>query len=170
MKRGLLLACALMVNASLASAEVVSAPLPDRHIQTAIERETYTIAVDADIYGETIDRVQAYRVTTLDWGENPEEAFDLALWFDETVPLEKRITTASRFSHRGKRSGSSGAMRRVSAPMRSPFSGRPTRAWSSRLSGSLSKVSSNRWTRSCWRDSLCSRRSRGSIRFSTRWA
>lgn len=103
MKRGLLLACALMVNASLASAEVVSAPLPDRHIQTAIERETYTIAVDADIYGETIDRVQAYRVTTLDWGENPEEAFDLALWFDETVPLEKKDYDSIAFFPTGAR-------------------------------------------------------------------
>lgn len=102
MKRGLLLACALMVNASLASAEVVSAPLPDRHIQTAIERETYTIAVDADIYGETIDRVQAYRVTTLDWGENPEEAFDLALWFDETVPLEKKDYDSIAFFPQGQ--------------------------------------------------------------------
>lgn len=102
MKYGLLLACALLANVNLASAEVVSAPLPDRHIQTTIERQAYTIAVDADIYGETIDSAQAYRVTTLDWGENPEDAFDLALWFDETVPLAKKNYDSIAFFPQGE--------------------------------------------------------------------
>lgn len=102
MKKGWLLACMLMMTSSLASAEIVNAPMPDRHIQTTIEHATYTITVDADVYGEGIGSVQAYHVTTLDLGMNPEKKFDLSLWFDESIPLEKKYYDCPAFFPQGE--------------------------------------------------------------------
>lgn len=84
MKRGIALACALMMlmmNTTAASAE--------RHIVSTIRGADYAISVDADVYGEGTADLQAYRVQTLDWGRNPEAHFDLSLWFDADVPTEK---------------------------------------------------------------------------------
>lgn len=85
MKRwGLLAAAALLsVGTALAAEE------PSRHIRTTISGEAYAVAVDADVYGEGQKAVQAYRVTTLDLGKNPEAHFDLALWFGTDALLEK---------------------------------------------------------------------------------
>ena len=85
MKRwGLLAAAALLsIGTALAAEE------PSRHIRTTISGEAYAVAVDAGVYGEEQKAVQAYRVTTLDLGKNPEAHFDLALWFGADALLEK---------------------------------------------------------------------------------
>ena len=77
MKRWGLLAAAALLSIGTALAEEE----PSRHIRTTISGEAYAVAVDADVYGEEQKAVQAYRVTTLDLGKNPEAHFDLALWF-----------------------------------------------------------------------------------------
>lgn len=85
MKRWGLLAAAALLSIGTALAEEE----PSRHIRTTISGEAYAVAVDAGVYGEEQKAVQAYRVTTLDLGKNPEAHFDLALWFDADALLEK---------------------------------------------------------------------------------
>ena len=85
MKRWGLLAAAALLSIGTALAEEE----PSRHIRTTISGEAYAVAVDADVYGEEQKAVQAYRVTTLDLGKNPEAHFDLALWFGADTLLEK---------------------------------------------------------------------------------
>ena len=85
MKRWGLLAAAALLSIGTALAEEE----PSRHIRTTISGEAYAVAVDAGVYGEEQKAVQAYRVTTLDLGKNPEAHFDLALWFGTDALLEK---------------------------------------------------------------------------------
>ena len=85
MKRWGLLAAAALLSIGTALAEEE----PSRHIRTTISGEAYAVAVDAGVYGEEQKAVQAYRVTTLDLGKNPEAHFDLALWFGGDALLEK---------------------------------------------------------------------------------
>ena len=84
MKRWGLLAAAALLSVGTALAEEE----PSRHIRTTISGEAYAVAVDAGVYGEEQKAVQAYRVTTLDLGKNPEAHFDLALWFGTDALLE----------------------------------------------------------------------------------
>lgn len=97
MKRGLALVCALMLNAAPAEAEA-----PERHIETTISGEGYAISVDADVYGADVGSAQAYRVWTLDWGQTPEKYFNLALWFDADMPLEKAGKDYTLFYPKGE--------------------------------------------------------------------
>ena len=85
MKRWGLLATAALLSIGTA----LAAEEPSRHIRTTISGEAYAVAVDAGVYGEEQKAVQAYRVTTLDLGKNPEAHFDLALWFGADALLEK---------------------------------------------------------------------------------
>lgn len=85
MKRWGLLAAAALLSVGTALAEEE----PSRHIHTTISGEAYAVVVDAGVYGEEQKAVQAYRVTTLDLGKNPEAHFDLALWFGADALLEK---------------------------------------------------------------------------------
>lgn len=87
MKRGMTLLLTLMLSIGTAMAAEEAAP--GRHIVETISGEGYAVSVDADVYGGEKQAVQAYRVTTLDWGQPPEMHFDLSLWFDAGVPLEK---------------------------------------------------------------------------------
>lgn len=86
MKRWMIWFATALLSVGTALAEESA---PGRHIVETISGEGYAVSVDADVYGGEKQAVQAYRVTTLDWGQSPEERFDLALWFDAGVPLEK---------------------------------------------------------------------------------
>lgn len=98
MKRWGLLAAAALLSIGTALAEEE----PSRHIRTTISGEAYAVAVDADVYGEEQKTVQAYRVTTLDLGKNPEAHFDLALWFGADALLEKTRTNYTIFYPKGE--------------------------------------------------------------------
>ena len=98
MKRWGLLAAAALLSIGTALAEEE----PSRHIRTTISGEAYAVAVDADVYGEEQKAVQAYRVTTLDLGKNPEAHFDLALWFGADALLEKTRTNYTIFYPKGE--------------------------------------------------------------------
>ena len=98
MKRWGLLAAAALLSIGTALAEEE----PSRHIRTTISGEAYAVAVDADVYGEEQKAVQAYRVTTLDLGKNPEAHFDLALWFGTDALLEKTRTDSTVFYPKGE--------------------------------------------------------------------
>ena len=94
MKRWGLLAAAALLSIGTALAEEE----PSRHIRTTISGEAYAVAVDAGVYGEEQKTVQAYRVTTLDLGKNPEAHFDLALgwnfrWSDGTTGRYRKKRT-----------------------------------------------------------------------------
>ena len=77
--------------AGTASAELAPPAAPDDHIRTAFEMGGVPVAVDADVYGAHVERVQAYEVTALNLGAQPEAAFDLSLWFGER-PVAGRAT------------------------------------------------------------------------------
>lgn len=98
MKRWGLLAAAALLSIGTALAEEE----PSRHIRTTISGEAYAVAVDAGVYGEEQKTVQAYRVTTLDLGKNPEAHFDLALWFGADALLEKTRTNYTIFYPKGE--------------------------------------------------------------------
>ena len=98
MKRWGLLAAAALLSIGTALAEEE----PSRHIRTTISGEAYAVAVDADVYGEEQKAVQAYRVTTLDLGKNPEAHFDLALWFGADALLEKTRMDSTVFYPKGE--------------------------------------------------------------------
>ena len=98
MKRWGLLAAAALLSVGTALAEEE----PSRHIRTTISGEAYAVAVDAGVYGEEQKAVQAYRVTTLDLGKNPEAHFDLALWFGADALLEKTRMDSTVFYPKGE--------------------------------------------------------------------
>ena len=98
MKRWGLLAAAALLSIGTALAEEE----PSRHIRTTISGEAYAVAVDAGVYGEEQKAVQAYRVTTLDLGKNPEAHFDLALWFGADALLEKTRMDSTVFYPKGE--------------------------------------------------------------------
>lgn len=98
MKRWGLLAAAALLSIGTALAEEE----PSRHIRTTISGEAYAVAVDAGVYGEGQKAVQAYRVTTLDLGKNPEAHFDLALWFGADALLEKTRMDSTVFYPKGE--------------------------------------------------------------------
>lgn len=130
MKRWGLLAAAALLSIGTALAEEE----PSRHIRTTISGEAYAVAVDAGVYGEEQKAVQAYRVTTLDLGKNPEAHFDLALWFGADALLEKR-EGITRFSiRRAKMRKLARETRRVSAHTACILSARQTLGWNFRWS------------------------------------
>ena len=98
MKRWGLLAAAALLSIGTALAEEE----PSRHIRTTISGEAYAVAVDAGVYGEEQKAGQAYRVTTLDLGKNPEAHFDLALWFGADALLEKTRMDSTVFYPKGE--------------------------------------------------------------------
>ena len=117
MKRWGLLAAAALLSIGTALAEEE----PSRHIRTTISGEAYAVAVDAGVYGEEQKAVQAYRVTTLDLGKNPEAHFDLALWFGADALLEKNENGFHDFLSEGRRCGNWRARRGGFQPIRPVF-------------------------------------------------
>ena len=70
MKRWVMaLLAALLLTAGAARAEIVPAAVPDGHITQSIVIDGKDVAVDADIYGETVKEVQAYRVEAQGFGK-----------------------------------------------------------------------------------------------------
>lgn len=86
--KGLLLGIALMMAPCLAGAEIVPAQTPDGHIAGSVMIGGIEVAVDADVYGAGVDRVQAYQVRKRELGKAPEE-IDLSAWLGDEKAVQR---------------------------------------------------------------------------------
>ena len=81
------LLAALTLTAGTASAEIVPAAAPDGHITQSVVIDGKDVAVDADIYGGTVQEVQAYRVWPRDDGDSPA---DVRVWLGDSEIVDRR--------------------------------------------------------------------------------
>lgn len=88
MKRwGMALLAALTLTAGAARAEIVPAAVPDGHITQSVVIDGKDVAVDADIYGGTVQEVQAYRVWPRNDGDSPA---DVSVWLGDSEIVDRR--------------------------------------------------------------------------------
>ena len=81
------LLAALTLTAGAARAEIVPAAAPDGHITQSVVIDGKNVAVDADVYGETVRQVQAYRVWPRNSGESPA---DVRVWLGDSEIVDRR--------------------------------------------------------------------------------
>lgn len=88
MKRwGMALLAGLMMTACAARAEIVPQAEPDGHLTAGVVIDGKTVAVDADLYGDTVREVQAYRVWPRDYGEHPAE---VRVWLGDSSIVDRK--------------------------------------------------------------------------------
>lgn len=85
----LVLSLAMACAAGVAQAQIVPDAQPDGHIRRRMVIGGVPVEIDADVYGTSIQSVQAYRLRTLNPCKDAREsntALDLSVWFgDEPV-------------------------------------------------------------------------------------
>ena len=88
MKRwGMALLAALTLTAGAARAEIAAQAEPDGHITASVVIDGKNVAVDADVYGGTVQSVQAYRVWPRNDGESPA---DERLWLGDSAIADRK--------------------------------------------------------------------------------
>ena len=88
MKRwGMALLAALTLTAGAARAEIAAQAEPDGHITASVVIDGKNVAVDADVYGGTVQSVQAYRVWPRNYGESPA---DERLWLGDSAIADRK--------------------------------------------------------------------------------
>lgn len=87
--RALLLAAALMALSAAAAAELVPPDAPDGHIVQTLSIDGGDVAVNADVYGASVETVQAYWLSQKTFGKKPESTIDLTAFLGKEPVLER---------------------------------------------------------------------------------